>query len=105
MDYPKKPERQNLRWFLKHPTHHISTQIEAIQSRLRVDRFDRGNQSNAAFFERLKKIHKKTFIEFLQNDSSQSLNTSKDKLEIAKCFYEKLYSSAVIDETQQNQFL
>ena len=52
----------------------------------------------------MKENHKKTDIESLQNDSSQTLNTPKDKLEIAKRFNEKLYSSAVIDETLANQF-
>ena len=57
------------------------------------------------FFEGLKENHKKTYIETFQNDSSQILNTPREKLEIAKRFYEKLYSSTVIDETLQNQFL
>ena len=73
--------------------------------RSRADRLDRGNQINAAFFERLKENHKKTYIEILQNDSRQILKTPKQKLEIAKRFYEKFYSSTFIDETLQNQFL
>ena len=41
----------------------------------------------------------------MQNDSIQSLNTPKDKLKVAKRFYEKLYFSTDINETLQNQFL
>ena len=79
--------------------------LQAIQWRSRADRLDRGNQISVAFFERLKENYKKTYIETLQNDSSQILNTPREKLEIAKRFYEKLYFSTVIDKTQQNQFL
>ena len=79
--------------------------LQAVQLRSRADRLDRSNQINAAFFERLKENHKKTYIETLQNDSSQLLNTPREKLETAKRFYEKLYSSTVIDETMLDQFL
>ena len=51
-----------------------------------------------------KKNSNQILVESLQNDSNQILNTPKDKLEIAECFYLKLYSSTVIEKTVQNQF-
>ena len=60
---------------------------------------------SAAFFEEAEKESQKTCTEFLENDYNQILNRLKDKLEIDKHFYKKLYSAAVINETLQNQFL
>ena len=79
--------------------------LQAIQVRSRADQLDRKNQVDAAFFERLKKNHEKTYIEALRNFKNQNSNIPADKVNVAKRFYEELYGSIPTDQSLQYKFL
>ena len=73
--------------------------------RSRADQLDRKNQVDAAFFERLRENHKRTYIEALKTSEKQILNIPADKVNVAKRFYEELYGSILTDQTLQYKFL
>ena len=57
--------------------------LQATQMRLRADPLDCKNQVDAAFFERLKKNYKKTYIEASKNSENQISNIPADKVNVA----------------------
>ena len=79
--------------------------LQATRVRSRADQLDRKNQVNVAFFERLKENHKRTNIEALKNYKNQILNIAKDKVNVAKRFYEELYGLIPTKETLQYKYL
>ena len=79
--------------------------LQAIQLRSRADQLDRQNQVDVAFFERLKKNHKRTYIEALKNFENQISNIPADKVNVAKRFYEELYGSIPTNQSLQYKFL
>ena len=73
--------------------------------RSRADQLNRKNQVDAAFFERLKKNHKKPYIEALKNSKNQISNIPADKVNVAKRFCEELYGSILTDQSLQCKVL